>query len=292
MIGKKSLKEIETYFRCAKRTPHLIENMARIFLAISILLTLVSGVLSIQTRGKAKGIRDDLTSAKTTATVAADDAKKAKEAAKAAEEKATDALAKKEQVETQLTAAKGEAEKATKDLADVKTQLDAKDKSLATLTEERDKLKNVPAAPTVNPETEQKLKDAQAALAEKDTVTKALEDKLKQAETDKKVFAEEKARREQHQMKPGLEGRVLAVNPSWNFVVLSMGDHQGVVPTATLLVKRGGFLVAKVRVTSVEPSTSIADILPSGGGGSSIVQPGDVVIYSRDEVEGSTAQGS
>lgn len=269
--------------------------MARIFLAISILLTLVSGVVSFQTRGKAKGMHDDLSNAQTAVISATAEATKAKTAQKAAEEKATDALAKKEQSETQLAAAKAEAEKAAKDLADVKAQTGDKDKELAAVKEELAKIKSAPPAPTVNPETEQKLKETQTQLAENETVKKALEDKLKQAESDRKALAEEDARRKQHVMKPGLEGRVLAVNPSWNFVVLSMGDHQGVVPSATLLVKRGGYLVGKVRVTSVEPSTSIADIVPSGrGAAASIVQPGDVVIYSMDEasVAGDDAKGS
>ena len=55
-----------------------------------------------------------------------------------------------------------------------------------------------------------------------------------------------------------LPGTILAVNQAWNFVVLSLGDRQGVVPNAEMLVQRGGQLLGKVRVTSVEPSTSIA----------------------------------
>jgi hypothetical protein len=82
-------------------------------------------------------------------------------------------------------------------------------------------------------------------------------------------------------MQEGLEGRVLAVNPAWNFVVLSIGDRQGVVNNAEMLLKRGGQYLGKVRITSVEPSTSIADIvantLPSGVA----VQPGDSVIFQQ-----------
>ena len=65
--------------------------------------------------------------------------------------------------------------------------------------------------------------------------------------------------------KPGLQGRVLAVNSGWNFVVLSVGDKQGVVINSTLLVVRGNEPIARLRVTSVEPSTSIADVLPGHG---------------------------
>jgi septal ring factor EnvC (AmiA/AmiB activator) len=96
-------------------------------------------------------------------------------------------------------------------------------------------------------------------------------------------YAAEEAARKQKQMQKGLEGRVLAVNPAWNFVVISIGDKQGVVSNAELLLKRGDQFLGKVRITSVEPSTSIADIvantLPEGVS----VQPGDTVIFQGND---------
>jgi cell shape-determining protein MreC len=80
-------------------------------------------------------------------------------------------------------------------------------------------------------------------------------------------------------MRNGLEGRILAVNPAWNFVVLSLGDKNGVVSNAELLVKRGTQLIGKVRVTSVEPSTSIADIVANSVPEGATISPGDDVIY-------------
>lgn len=112
-----------------------------------------------------------------------------------------------------------------------------------------------------------------ASLSEQLTVTKT---KVGTLEADKKA-------REASQMKKGLEGRVLAVNPAWNFVVLGIGDKQGVVSNAEMLLKRGDQYLGKVRVTSVEPSTSIADIivntLPTGVS----VQPGDSVIFQGND---------
>jgi hypothetical protein len=80
-------------------------------------------------------------------------------------------------------------------------------------------------------------------------------------------------------MRQGLTGTILAVNQAWNFVVLSMGDRQGVVPNAEMLVQRGNQYLGKVRVTSVEPSTSIADILVRTVPRGFTVMPGDQVIY-------------
>ena len=85
-------------------------------------------------------------------------------------------------------------------------------------------------------------------------------------------------------MRPGISGTILAVNQAWNFVVLSLGDRQGVVPNAEMLVQRGNQFVGKVRVTSVEPSTSVADILVRTIPRGLSVMPGDRVIFqaSRD----------
>ena len=77
----------------------------------------------------------------------------------------------------------------------------------------------------------------------------------------------------------GLQGRILAVNAGWNFVVLSVGDKQGVSVNAPLLVVRGNQPIAKLRITSVEPSTSIADVLPGSVPRGISVQPGDTVIF-------------
>jgi cell shape-determining protein MreC len=57
-------------------------------------------------------------------------------------------------------------------------------------------------------------------------------------------------------------GKVLAVDPRYDFVVLDVGGNQGVVEDGRLLVNRDGKLVAKLRVTKVEPNRSIANIMP------------------------------
>jgi hypothetical protein len=59
-----------------------------------------------------------------------------------------------------------------------------------------------------------------------------------------------------------LKGNVLVVDPKWDFVVLNVGDVQGAIPDAELLVSRQGKLVAKVILRSVEKNRSIANIIP------------------------------
>ena len=59
-----------------------------------------------------------------------------------------------------------------------------------------------------------------------------------------------------------LDGKILVVDPKWDFVVLNIGDDQGVLQDGQLLVSRDGKLVAKVIVRSIEKDRCIANIMP------------------------------
>lgn len=76
---------------------------------------------------------------------------------------------------------------------------------------------------------------------------------------------------------PPVVGKVIAVDPRYDFVVLDVGGNQGVVKDGRLLVNRDGKLVAKLRVTQVEPNRSIANIMPDWK--QSDVMEGDQVVY-------------
>lgn len=60
----------------------------------------------------------------------------------------------------------------------------------------------------------------------------------------------------------GLHGKVLAVDPKWNFVVLNIGDDQGALPDGEMLVSRDGKLVAKVIIRTVQKDRCIANVVP------------------------------
>jgi len=59
-----------------------------------------------------------------------------------------------------------------------------------------------------------------------------------------------------------LRGRILVVDPKWDFVVLNVGDDQNLKENGELLVSRDGKLVAKVIVRSIQKDRSIANIMP------------------------------
>ena len=63
-------------------------------------------------------------------------------------------------------------------------------------------------------------------------------------------------------LRADLRGKILVVDPKWDFVVLNIGQDQGILENGELLVSREGKLVAKVIVRSVEKNRCIANVVP------------------------------
>jgi len=119
-----------------------------------------------------------------------------------------------------------------------------------------------------------------------------LSEKVKVAEGEQKMLtaAKEKSEtelkklREQIEMtKPGgtksmsLSGRILAVNPTWNFVILDLGKNDQVVEGLTMVIYRGEKMIGKIKTVTVDAQTSVADVLP--GTPATAIEVGDQVVY-------------
>lgn len=74
----------------------------------------------------------------------------------------------------------------------------------------------------------------------------------------------------------GLRGKVVVCDPKWDFVVLNVGEDQGVLEKGEVLVSRDGKLVAKLSVRMVEKGQCIANVLPEWKLGE--VQEGDAIF--------------
>lgn len=62
-------------------------------------------------------------------------------------------------------------------------------------------------------------------------------------------------------MSSDVAGRVLSVNPEWNFVILDIGSEEGLRANAIMLVHRGTEFVGKVRISDVRQDLSVAEIV-------------------------------
>jgi DNA repair exonuclease SbcCD ATPase subunit len=245
--------------------------MPKILLGISIVLIGASALLSFLTIGKKAAIHTELTTAQQSLSEAKGDLKKSEDALKEVKGQVNANAEELKAAREKASTAEEQVSTAKKQAADLQTQL-------AAATEELNKYKaSGPAQTTEAPVVDDtKLKDLEARVAELQQLNQTLTTKAADAEGKAKSNEAEIAHYKGQVMARGLEGQVLAVNSAWNFVVLSIGDKQGVVTNAQMIVKRGGRMVAKIKVTSVEPSTAIADIIPGSG---IRVLPGDKVVY-------------
>ena len=75
----------------------------------------------------------------------------------------------------------------------------------------------------------------------------------------------------------GPEGKVIAVNRGWNFVVVNLGSEEGATPSSELIIVHHNRQIARVRVSSAEPAMAVADIVSAAHGVQ--VQPGDLVVF-------------
>ncbi|HEY5769677.1 MAG TPA: hypothetical protein VIS71_07525 [Terrimicrobium sp.] len=255
--------------------------MGKFLVILSIVLTAASAVLGYLNQGKLAQARKSLVDSEVATNQAKTQLAKAQLDLKSAAQNLATTVTEKEQVASKLSGAQSELEKTKGQVTALsvdKESLEAQVTQLsADLQARSQELEKKGTGGTSSPV--EASSDQQAQLAEQQTLITKLQGDLDSARAQLSTLTKEKQDRVRQRMRNGLEGRILAVNPAWNFVVLSLGDKNGVVSNAELLVKRGTQLIGKVRVTSVEPSTSIADIVANSVPEGATISPGDDVIY-------------
>jgi hypothetical protein len=181
---------------------------------------------------------------------------------------------------TELAKTKNELSQTQQELAETKTdrdkavvraesqtkRADELNDKLGKVTQERDEAQNSLAAykaTDLTPDQVFKLsKDLKSARAEVEvvngekvvllhTITRLTNELAKYIGPDNVV-----------KLRADLRGKIVAVDPKWDFVVLNVGEDQGVISEGEMLVSRSGKLVAKIIVRSVQKDRSIANLVP------------------------------
>lgn len=75
-----------------------------------------------------------------------------------------------------------------------------------------------------------------------------------------------------------LTANVIDVGPRAAFVVLDIGTRNGAAPSLEMVLRRGSVVIARVRLTEVKETYSVAHVLPRTGNGN--VRPGDTASRS------------
>jgi Skp family chaperone for outer membrane proteins len=256
--------------------------MAKILLGVSILLTLLTGILGFLTKGKVADLQETVKGAKQTAATASAKAAKAENDLKKVQDELTAANATVADREKEAAKQKGEVEDLSKKLAAATADVEAKTKALADIQKEMGKgpvpVDDTQLGPKMN-ELNARLNKTETELAEARQIQATLEQQKREADEKLQVVQRKVQEYQGPITRAGLTGKVLAYNPGWNFVVLNIGDQAGVKANTQMLVVRGGQRIATVRVTSVEPRTAIADVLPGSLARGQSLQPGDQVVY-------------
>jgi len=254
--------------------------MGKVLLYASIAVTLAATAIGFVNKNKLSTVKADLVSSEQEGQKKAATIEQAQKSLKETKESLETVTAEKDQTAAQLETVKSAAEKSKSQVAELTTQLGTKDSEITKLTADiqakEAQIQTLTTAPT---EVATPSPDQQVLIQEKEALITKLQGDLDSSRVQLEDLRKKNADRMALKMRNGLEGRILAVNQAWNFVVLNLGDRNGVVGNAEMLIKRGAQLVGKLRVTSVEPSTSIADIVASSDPRGVNIQPGDHVIY-------------
>ena len=252
--------------------------MVKVFLGLSLVAMLATAGLSFGTKSKIGGLNGSLKTAQKDLSENKSRLAKAESDLKKTEDDLMSSKAIVEERDKEIAKQKGESEELQRTVAAAKAE--GEEKVKATIAEYSVKLEEAKKNPA--PEAglpivaDEKIK---AEFAELQQVNKTMEAQKKDAEEKLLPIQRQLEEYRQGYVRNGLSGKVLAYNPGWNFVVLSIGDRQGLKPASQLIVTRGSQPIAKVKVTTVEPSSAIADIIPGSVAKGDFVQPGDVVVY-------------
>jgi hypothetical protein len=175
-------------------------------------------------------------------------------------------LAKLNDTEKELATTQSERDKAVARAEAQSTRADQLADKLAKATQDRDDAQNQLAAykaTTLTPDQilqlTKQLKDANNEIVAINGEKAVFQRKLieKTAELDRIIGPNHDIL-----LPADLKGKVLVVDPKFDFVVLNIGDDQGVIPDGEMLVSREGKLVAKVIVSNVQKDRCIANVVP------------------------------
>ncbi len=130
-------------------------------------------------------------------------------------------------------------------------------------------------------ELEESLKAKRSRAEELETLIEGAKTSLAAKQKTVASLGERKAARNKRLASNSMEARITAVNQDWGFLVIGAGKNSGFTPQTTLLVKRDGRLIGKVKPSAIEPTQTIAEIDLDSLSPGVRIQPGDSVILAK-----------
>jgi hypothetical protein len=258
-------------------------NSPKPLLAISVSLLLISAGFGVLNGGKAKALRNDAVRAASQRETTERQRQTAEKNIKDREAKVAGDVAKISENESRIASAEAELVKTQTEKSDLQGKIQANEAQIAELQKHIQEMTQTsanpnPGAPSVA-ELQAQLDDARKQMESAEHEKILIAEKMGPTREQSRGPEVTVSRREPS-FHPSIRGTVLAVNQAYNFVVLNLGNRQGLEPNAEMLVLRDTTIIGKIRISSVEPATSIGDILGNSLARGVQVQPGDTVIYA------------
>lgn len=258
-------------------------NSPRTLIAISVSLLLVSTVFGVLNTSKVKTLRVGIAAAMTEKKAVQRERIAAEENINLREANMATEASKAAETENHIATAETELVKTQTEKADLLSKLQADEAQIADLQKHIGEMTKAPVNPNpgapslaeLQAQLDEARKQVDAAEEEKTLLAEKMQpSRLQNRGTDVASKPRERS------FRGAIRGTVLVVNRAYNFVVLNLGERQGVEANAEMLILRGGTTIGKIRISSVEPATAIGDIVGNSLARGVQVQPGDTVIYA------------
>jgi peptidoglycan hydrolase CwlO-like protein len=176
-----------------------------------------------------------------------------------------------ETTKADLSAAKKTIEQKETDIAQLNQRIETKDRELDEAKGKSEQLEEEKQG------LQAQINDMNDKMAQTEDANRDLQDKIVTLEQTLRDLEAQLGGGGTPPLPKGLTGKILVVNKDWNFVVISIGSENNLVPNAEMLIHRNDKLVGKVKISAVSKTLSIAEIVDDWA--QSAPQEGDYVVY-------------
>lgn len=233
--------------------------LTRIFLLIAIVAGLTAGVLNFVKvkenitvlRTDLKTTQDTLASTKTDLNNTKSTLAKTESDLKRTAQQLAVAVAERDKAVKAEALAQQRAQKLTDEMTDVRKKLDDAQAELAAY-------KVAGMTPLEVANANKQIKELQNTLNGLRGENKILGTTIRNLKSELAIYRDPDSR---PSLPATLHGKVVVYDPKWEFVLLDVGEDQGVLVNGELLVNRDGKLIAKVIVRSIQKDRCIANIV-------------------------------
>ena len=233
--------------------------LTRIFLLIAIVAGLTAGVLNFVKvkenitvlRTDLKTTQDNLASTKTDLNNTKSTLAKTESDLKRTRTQLADAVAERDKAVKAEALAQQRAQKLTDEMTDVRKKLDDAQAELAAYSV-------AGMTPLEVANANKQIKELQNTLNALRAENKILGTTIRNLKSELAIYRDPDSR---PSLPATLHGKVVVYDPKWEFVLLDVGEDQGVLVNGELLVNRDGKLIAKVIVRSIQKDRCIANIV-------------------------------